>query len=159
MRAIRSLWEWWDLLLWSWGDFWTPPKDVGWFQEEPTMWSEKAMDPTPALLPGKSHGRRSLVGHSPWGLEESDTTERLHFHLFHYYVLSVYPCCNRCQNFHLFKGWTLFHHLYVAPIFLSVHLLTLRWLPPLGYCDVTVNMGVQISLRDPFQFFWIHTRK
>ena len=36
--------------------------------------------PTPVLLPGKSHGRRSLVGCSPWGHEESDTTERLHFH-------------------------------------------------------------------------------
>ena len=36
--------------------------------------------PTPVLLPGKSHGRRSLVGHSPWGLEEYDTTEQLHFH-------------------------------------------------------------------------------
>ena len=36
--------------------------------------------PIPVLLPGKSHGRRSLVGCSPWGREESDTTERLHFH-------------------------------------------------------------------------------
>ena len=36
--------------------------------------------PSPVLLPGKSHGRRSLVGCSPWGREESDTTERLHFH-------------------------------------------------------------------------------
>ena len=36
--------------------------------------------PTPVLLPGKSHGRRSLVGYNPWGLEESDMTERLHFH-------------------------------------------------------------------------------
>ena len=36
--------------------------------------------PTPVLLPGKSHGRRSLVGCSPWGHQESDTTERLHFH-------------------------------------------------------------------------------
>ena len=36
--------------------------------------------PTPVLLPGKSHGRRSLVGCSPWGCEELDTTERLHFH-------------------------------------------------------------------------------
>ena len=32
------------------------------------------------LLPGKSHGWRSLVGCSPGGHEESDTTERLHFH-------------------------------------------------------------------------------
>ena len=36
--------------------------------------------PTPVLLPGKSHGRRSLVGCSPWGREESDTTEQLPFH-------------------------------------------------------------------------------
>ena len=35
---------------------------------------------TPVLLPGKSHGWRSLVGCSPWSREESDTTERLHFH-------------------------------------------------------------------------------
>ena len=38
-------------------------------------------NPTPVLLPGKSHGRRSLVGCSPWGCQESDTTERLHFSL------------------------------------------------------------------------------
>ena len=37
--------------------------------------------PTPVLLPGESHGRRSLVGCSPWGRWESDTTERLNFHL------------------------------------------------------------------------------
>ena len=36
--------------------------------------------PTPVLLPGKSHGRRNLVGCSPWGRKQSDTTERLHFH-------------------------------------------------------------------------------
>ena len=36
--------------------------------------------PTPVLLPGKSHGRRSLVGCRPWGRKESDRTERLHFH-------------------------------------------------------------------------------
>ena len=36
--------------------------------------------PTPVLLPGKSHGWRSLVGCSPWGREESDMTERLYFH-------------------------------------------------------------------------------
>ena len=36
--------------------------------------------PTPVLLPGKSHRRWNLVGFSPWGREESDMTERLHFH-------------------------------------------------------------------------------
>ena len=36
--------------------------------------------PTPVLLPGKSHGRRRMVGCSPWGCWGSDTTEWLHFH-------------------------------------------------------------------------------
>ena len=36
--------------------------------------------PTPVLLAGKSHGRRGLVDCSPWGRQELDTTERLHFH-------------------------------------------------------------------------------
>ena len=31
-------------------------------------------------MPGKSHWRRSLIGDSPWGRQELDTTERLHFH-------------------------------------------------------------------------------
>ena len=38
--------------------------------------SEKVMAPTPVLLPGKSHGWRRLVGCSPWGREEPDTTVR-----------------------------------------------------------------------------------
>ena len=42
--------------------------------------------PTPVLLPGKSHGRRSLVGCSPWGLWGSDTTERLTL-TFHFLAL------------------------------------------------------------------------
>ena len=39
---------------------------------------EKEMASTPVLLPGESHGRRSLIGYSPQGHKESDTTERLH---------------------------------------------------------------------------------
>ena len=34
-----------------------------------------AIKTTPVLLPGKSHGQRSLVGCSPWGRTESDTTD------------------------------------------------------------------------------------
>ena len=41
---------------------------------------------TPVLLPEKSHGRRSPVSYSPWGCKESDTTEPLHFTLFHFLV-------------------------------------------------------------------------
>ena len=42
--------------------------------------------PTAVLLPGKSHGRRSLVGCSPWGWEESDLTSSFTF-TFHFYAL------------------------------------------------------------------------
>ena len=41
-------------------------------------WRSK-WQPSPVLLPGKSHRRRSLVGYSPWGCKESDTAEQLHF--------------------------------------------------------------------------------
>ena len=49
--------------------------------DSPRKWERRRRwHPTPVLLPGKSHGRRSLVGCSPRGREESDTTERLPFH-------------------------------------------------------------------------------
>ena len=38
---------------------------------------EEGMAPTSAFLPGESHAQRSLVGYSPWGRQESDTTQRL----------------------------------------------------------------------------------
>ena len=44
------------------------------------QYQRRQWHPTPVLLPGKSHGWRSLVGCSPWGGYQSDTTERLHFH-------------------------------------------------------------------------------
>ena len=42
-------------------------------------WSSK-WQPTPVLLPGKSCGKKSLVGYSPWGHKESNTTEQLNMH-------------------------------------------------------------------------------
>ena len=50
------------------------------YSQDPSLRRRRQWHPTPVLLPRKSHGRRSLVGCSPWGREESDTTERLHFH-------------------------------------------------------------------------------
>ena len=41
--------------------------------------SRRKWQPTALFLPGESHGQRSLVGCRPWGHEELDTTERLHF--------------------------------------------------------------------------------
>ena len=46
----------------------------------PKVPPKKLISSTPVLLPGESHGWRSLVGCSPWGHEELDMTERLHFH-------------------------------------------------------------------------------
>ena len=44
-------------------------------------WRRK-WQPTPAFLPGKSHGQRSLVGYSPWGHRESATTKPLRLSTF-----------------------------------------------------------------------------
>ena len=40
---------------------------------------EEAWKCIPVFLPGESHGWKNLVGYSPWGRKESDTTERFHF--------------------------------------------------------------------------------
>ena len=53
------------------------PDSLRWVRKIP--WRRK-WQPTPVLLTGKSHEWRSLVGYSPWGRKESDTTEQLHFH-------------------------------------------------------------------------------
>ena len=60
-------------------------------------WRRKRQ-PSPVLLPGKSHGLRSLVGYSQWGCEESDTTERLHFHFNVYKQFFILYKKKRCQN-------------------------------------------------------------
>ena len=46
---------------------------------------EGKWQPIPVLLPGESHGGRSLVGYSPWGCKESHRTERLHFLSFTFF--------------------------------------------------------------------------
>ena len=42
---------------------------------------EKEMQPTPVFSLEKSHGQRSLMGYSPWGHKESDTTEQLSMYI------------------------------------------------------------------------------
>ena len=63
---------------WRTNILWVQPSTNNWW-ELVDRW-RRQWHPTPVLLPGKSHGWRSLVGCSPWGHEESDKTERLHFH-------------------------------------------------------------------------------
>ena len=48
--------------------------------------------PTPVLLPRKSHGWRSLAGYSQWGRKESDMTEWLTLITIHVeYILNIFP--------------------------------------------------------------------
>ena len=61
-------------------------------------WRRK-WQPTPIFLPGKSHGLRSLVGYSPGGRKESDTTEQCHFHLrVEWHFPNWPPCCKHLFN-------------------------------------------------------------
>ena len=62
LKRLPAMWETWV-------------RSLG--REDPL---EKEMATHSSILPGESHGWRSLVGYSPWGCKESDMTERLHFH-------------------------------------------------------------------------------
>ena len=57
---------------------WGRPAFDPWIRKMP--WRRK-WQPAPVFLPVESHGWRSLVGYSPRGRKESNTTERLHTHL------------------------------------------------------------------------------
>ena len=61
VKSLPAVWE-------------TQVRSLGW----KIPWRRK-WQPTPGFLPEEFYGWRSLVGYSPWGHEESDTTERLHF--------------------------------------------------------------------------------
>ena len=60
--------------------FWSYSLENECFSVLYSLW-RRQWHPTPVLLLGKSHGWRSLVGYSPWGRKESQTTEQLHFQL------------------------------------------------------------------------------
>ena len=70
---------------------------------------------TQVLLPGKSHGQRSLVGYSPWGRKELDTTERFSFLSF---FLSFFPV----KLTHVTSGLIVF-----CPNGISILTLTQAW--------------------------------
>ena len=103
--------------------------------------------PTPVLLPGKSHGQRSLVGCCPQGREESDTTERAHFH----FSLSCIgegngnplqcSCLENPRNgsawwaaiYGVTQSWTRLKQLSSISIFFSfifLYSVLQQWLPP-----------------------------
>ena len=70
--------------------------------------------PTPVFLPGKFHGRRSLVGYSPRSHKESDTTEQLHFQFnFKFWYTSRY-------TLHIIWFRSRVNHFSQVPWFLSL---------------------------------------
>ena len=52
--------------------------------------------PTPAFLPGKFHGQRSLVGYSPWGVKESDMTEHSTAEYWHLMKFNLWMFHGQC---------------------------------------------------------------
>ena len=81
------------------------------------LWKRK-WQPTPVFLPGKSHGQRTLVGHSPWGYNESDLTYLLNLLLQHIIKfklflplflpqteLKIWTCHQQMERDFMFPGW------------------------------------------------------
>ena len=93
-----------------WDLFYDPKHCLFWglFHVRRRQWQS-----TPVLLPGNSHRWRSLVGCSPWGCEESDTTERLHFHFSLSYIGegNGYPLQYSCLENSMDRGagWATVH--------------------------------------------------
>ena len=117
-------------------------------QEDPL---EKEMAPHSILLPGKSHGQRSLVGYSPWGHRESDTTERLHSHV-HFRRCSVIlaPFVEELKFlplkcfFTFVKMWTyFFEYISVSVMFYWSVSLSLCQYQSLDYYSYIVSLEIQ----------------
>ena len=116
-----------------------------------TVWAtrerRRQWQPTPVLLPGKSLGRRSLIGYSPWGRKESDTAERLHFHFqdlakvtgelikqfffiiifFNWTMIALQCCVAFCQS----TTWISHKYMYVPSLPPTEKFFIMIWLKPL----------------------------
>ena len=86
--------------------------------------------PTPVILPGESHGQRSLAVYSPWGCKESDTTRWLN----HHHQLTFLRC----------KAWLAKNVTFQAPLLLlSRHV----W-------DLGVRYCMAVSSKNAFGLPW-----
>ena len=82
-----------------------PVQSLGW--EDPL---EKEMAIHSSILPGKSHGQRSLEGYSPWSRKELDTTELDITSLCHKYVLVSSDCHKKFPQLSFKKYRNVFSH-------------------------------------------------
>ena len=90
LRVFSSTTVWKHQFFGTQPSLWSNTHIYTWLLEKPKLWLDGLLTAkvcflicclgvSSVLLPGKSHGQRSLVGCSPWGCQELDTTERLHF--------------------------------------------------------------------------------
>ena len=116
-----------------------------------SLWRRK-WQPTPVLLPGESHGWRSLVGYSPWDRKESDMIEWLHFH----FSLSLLANLNYIRELS-----TIITMLYIISSGL-VHLITKSWYSFTNlslFCPLpasVIHLFLAMILTS-FSFFLLHT--
>ena len=81
-------------------------------------------------MPGKSHGQRSLVGYSPWGRKQSDTSERLHFHCVYYLQRNKTHCNHsrkRCGHSQILFSRCFVHGISQARILEWAAISSSRW--------------------------------
>ena len=77
---------------------------------------------TPMLLPRRSHGQRSMVGYSPWGRKESDTSEWL--------TVDLQSCVNFCCRAKWFSYICIFFFFILFSIIVFLRILNIAS----GFC-------------------------
>ena len=97
------------------------------FHSSRLYWWRRKWPPTPVLLPGESHGQRSLAGYSPWGRKESDTTEQLNteHHLTGNVLISSFYLKDHNFAGHITLSWDFFF----LPLKSWLYYLTDFWSP------------------------------
>ena len=72
--SLTSVFKTFNVLIWGYLNLGVSIISLKLYGSIHVIWRRK-WQPTPVCLPRESHGDKSLVGYSPWGLKESDTTE------------------------------------------------------------------------------------
>ena len=121
-------------------------------------WSRK-WQPTPVFLPGESHGQRSLVGYSPWGCKQSDTTQWLNKYKT---VAKNFPKTSSVDVFTHWKSKPLWPVLFfpmdrsdqIMILFRNLYLSTFDLIPVFSdalYCPEKISSSL-FSLQTPILF-------
>ena len=119
-----------------------------------SYWRKK-WQPTPVFLPGESHGRRSLVGYSPWGRKESDMTERLHFTWFFYWLCKIYLLLSGINN--TVPYFLISENNWLLSIYgTSLLWVTAAWLEKFKFFIWHEKMNfIQINLSATYIMIWV----